>query len=56
LIYRILRFGTEYLDRGQDYYERRYQLHLLSHLKRRAKQFGYTLIKTDGSSAAEARL
>lgn len=56
LIYRILRFGTEYLDRGQDYYERRYQLHLLSHLRRRAKQFGYTLIKTDGSSAAEARL
>jgi hypothetical protein len=23
LIYRMLRFGTEYVDRGQDYYERR---------------------------------
>jgi transposase len=56
LIYRILRFGTEYVDRGQDYYERRYQHHLLSHLTRRAKQLGYTLVKTDGPSPAAARL
>src|SRR5262249_47035800 len=25
LIYRMLRFGTDYVDRGQDYYERRHQ-------------------------------
>ena len=56
LIYRILRFGTEYVDRGQDYYERRYQHHLLSHLTRRAKQLGYTLVKTEGPSPAAARL
>ena len=55
LIYRILRFGTEYVDRGQDYYERRYQHHLLSHLTRRARQLGYTLIKTEGPSTMAAR-
>jgi transposase len=52
LIYRILRFGTQYVDRGQDYYERRYQGHLISHLTRRAKQLGYTLVKAESPSPA----
>jgi transposase len=56
LIYRMLRFGTEYVDRGQDYYERRYQHHLLLHLTRRAKQLGYTLVKKGDSSPATAQL
>jgi len=47
LIYRMLRFGTEYVDRGQAYYERRYHHHVLSHLTRRAEQLGYTLVKSD---------
>ena len=52
LIYRLLRFGTQYVDRGQDYYERRYQGHLISHLTRRAKQLGYTLVKAESPSPA----
>ena len=44
LIYRMLRFGTEYVDQGQDYYERRYQSRVVSTLVRRAQELGYKLI------------
>lgn len=37
----MLRFGTEYVDVGQDYYERR----VVSTLMRRAHVLGYTLVK-----------
>jgi transposase len=47
LIYCMLRFGTEYVDRGQDYYERRYQSRILSSLARRAQELGYTLVKNE---------
>jgi len=50
LIYRMLRFGTEYVDRGQDYCERRYQSRVVSTLVRRAQELGYTLIKTEDVS------
>jgi transposase len=43
LIYRMLRFGTDCIDRGQDYYERRYQGRVVSNLMRRAQELGYTL-------------
>lgn len=47
LIYRMLRFGTEYVDCGQDYYERRYQRRVVSNLVRRAQELGYKLIKNE---------
>jgi transposase len=46
LIYRMLKGGTDYVDQGQEYYERRYQTRVLSTLSRRAHALGYTLIKT----------
>jgi len=52
LIYRMLRFGTEYVDRGQDYYEQRYQSRVVAHLMRRAQQLGYQLIKNENFSVA----
>jgi transposase len=54
LIYRMLRFGTNYVDRGQDYYERRYQRRVVSHLMRRAHELGYTLTKNDGAAATSS--
>ena len=50
LIYRMLRFGTEYDDSGQDYYEQRYQSRIVAHLTRRAQQLGYQLIKNETCS------
>jgi transposase len=52
LIYCMLRFGTEYVDRGQDYYERRYQSRILSTLTRRAQELDYTLVKNEDSPMA----
>ena len=48
----MLRFGTEYVDRGQDYYERRYQRGVVSNLMRRAHDLGYTLLKNEDLPAA----
>jgi len=44
LIYSMLTNGTEYVDQGQDYYERQYQDRVLKNLKRTAKQMGLTLV------------
>ncbi len=52
LIYNMLKFGAEYVDRGQDYYESRYQQRVLSNLMRRAKELGYSLIKNSDPSGA----
>jgi hypothetical protein len=46
LIYNMLKHGTAYVDQGQQYYEQRYQTRVLSGLSRRARELGYTLVKT----------
>src|SRR5438094_318912 len=56
LIYRMLRFGTEYVDQGQDYYEQRYRARVVSTLTRRAAALGYTLVKTEGLSSAPSEI
>jgi transposase len=44
LIYSMLRYGTEYVDRGQDYYEREYTERVVQNLTRRAKELGFVLV------------
>jgi len=46
LIYRLLRWGTAYVDEGAEAYERRCQQNRLQALKSRAKQLGYELVQT----------
>lgn len=41
LIYTMLTKGTEYVDRGQDYYEERYRERVIHHLNRRASAVGF---------------
>jgi DNA-binding protein YbaB len=43
IFYLMLKYGTDYKDIGQDYYEQRYQNRMINNLKKRAKQFGYKL-------------
>jgi transposase len=43
LVYTLLTKGTEYLDRGQDYYEERYRQRVLFHLNRKAAALGLRL-------------
>jgi hypothetical protein len=44
-VYYALKYGTDYVDRGEDYYERTYQRRVLKHLTRRAKELGYRLVQ-----------
>ena len=44
-IYNMLRFGTDFVERGQDYYEHRYRQRVLHNLTRRAREMGYCLVK-----------
>jgi len=44
IFYNMLKTGTEYVDLGQDYYERCYRDRVIANLKRKAKQFGYNLV------------
>ena len=46
LIYSMLRYGQEYVDAGQDYYESQYRHRALRNLDRRAKELGYHLVET----------
>lgn len=47
IIYNMLKYGSEYVDKGQDYYERTYHQRQLKQLARQAKALGYRLIKED---------
>ena len=44
IFYNMLKYGTEYVDLGQEYYEQRYQDRVIANLKRKAKQFGFDLV------------
>jgi len=44
LIYRLIRFGKDYVDIGQDAYEHQYQQRTLKSLARKAKEFGFQLV------------
>jgi transposase len=44
LIYSMLRNGTEYVDAGQEYYERQYKERVVRNLTQRAKAMGFELV------------
>lgn len=46
-IYRMLKYGEEYVDAGLDYYEPQYEERLLGSMKRRANKMGYTLVPVE---------
>jgi hypothetical protein len=46
LFYRMLRFGQEYVDRGQKVYDERYRQQQLSLLNKRAAQLGFAVVPT----------
>jgi transposase len=44
LIYRLLKFGGTYTDKGQEHYQKRYKERVLKNIARRAKEYGYQLV------------
>jgi transposase len=51
LIYTLLTKGTQYVDRGQDYYEERYRQRVVHHLSRRAAAMGFKLTPLETAPA-----
>ena len=43
LIYSMLKYGSDYVDAGQQYYEERYKSRIIQSLKRKADEFGFEL-------------
>ena len=48
LIYRMLKFGHNYTDKGMEFYEQRYQERQLQYLKKLAAKQGFQLTPTQG--------
>ena len=44
MVYRALKHGLEYVDPGQEWYEKGYRQRLITSLMRRAREVGYELI------------
>jgi transposase len=51
MIYRVLRYGQQYVDVGQAEYEKRYEQTQLRTLKSRAKQMGYEIVRQEPLTA-----
>jgi transposase len=48
LIYRMLKFGHEYVDKGMEFYEKKYRDQYLRYLKKQAAKQGFQLIPVEG--------
>jgi transposase len=46
-VYYALKYGTDYVERGQNYYEDNYRARVLKNISRRAKELGYRLVKEE---------
>ena len=44
LVYRMLKYGMDYVDIGQQYYEKQYQNRVIKNLTKRAREMGYRMI------------
>ena len=48
LIYRMLKYGSEYVDKGMEHYERKYQETKFQYLSRQAARLGLQLVPHQG--------
>src|SRR5262245_43919335 len=54
LVYRLLKYGEDYVARGMDEYERVYRERIVQPLTRKAKALGYRLLPTTDTTSQEA--
>ena len=52
LVYHLLNKGTEYVDAGQEYYERTYKERVMKNLTKRARELGYELVASATTAQA----
>lgn len=51
LVYRMLKYGQEYVDKGMEYYQQRYQNQQIKWLEKKAKDLGLTITLAPASVA-----
>jgi len=51
LVYSMLRYGQEYVDQGEQYYEQQYRVRVQRNLARRAHELGLKLVPINGLGA-----
>ena len=51
LVYRMLKYGERYVDKGMKYYEEKYREHEIRILQRRAAQIGMEIALTPVASS-----
>src|SRR5437763_14329161 len=54
LVYSMLRYGTAYVDAGQQAYEQKYRERVLTHLQRKARVLGDQLVHVADPGSAQA--
>ncbi|MFL6449970.1 MAG: IS110 family transposase, partial [Bryobacteraceae bacterium] len=52
LVYRMLKYGQEYIDKGMEYYQQRYQNQQIKWLEKKAKDLGLTITLAPASVEA----
>ena len=51
LVYRMLRYGMEYVDKGAAFYEEQHREHQIKSLKRKAAALGFEMVETEAQAA-----
>jgi transposase len=51
LVYRLLKHGPEYVDKGRNYYEEQYNQRVLKNVKNRAQSMGFILVNVQTGEA-----
>lgn len=52
LIYSMLKYGTDFVDAGQQEYEERYRSRVVNNLKRRAQEMGFKMVSIEPETQA----
>ena len=47
LVYSMLKHGSAYVDKGQDYYEREHKDRVMKNLKKKAEDMGFMLVPAE---------
>ncbi len=53
LVYGMLRYGADYVDAGQQAYEKQYRDRVLTNLQRKARVLGYQLVQVESIESGE---
>jgi hypothetical protein len=51
LVYRMLNYGQQYIDKGGNYYEQRYRNQQLQFLRKKGAQLGFQLTEAEAQTA-----